>query len=76
MTGKVALRIPSLAFAATALSVLSNAASAATCNRAWLLEQARQFNANMLAHTTEKIPLAADANIRENTKAIALGDSK
>lgn len=27
-------------------------------------------------HTTEKIPLAANANIRENTKAIALSDSK
>jgi hypothetical protein len=76
MIGKIAMRISSLAFAATALFALSNAASAATCDRACLLEQARQFNANMLAHTTEKIPLAANANIRENTKAIALGDSK
>jgi len=64
-----------LAFAA-ALFIFSNAASAATCDRACLLEQAKQFNANMLAHTTEKIPLAANANIRENTKAIALGDSR
>ena len=76
MIGEIAMRILSLAFAATALFALSNAASAATCDRACLLEQARQFNANMLAHTTEKIPLAANANTRENTKAIALGDSK
>jgi hypothetical protein len=76
MPRKFALRISSLAFAATALFVLSNAASAASCDRACLLEQAKQFNANMLAHTMEKIPLAANASIRENTKAIALGDSK
>jgi len=76
MIGKIAMRISSLAFAATALFALSNAASAATCDRACLLEKAKQFNANMLAHATEKIPLAANANIRENTKAIALGDSK
>jgi DNA gyrase inhibitor GyrI len=77
MIGKIAMRISSLAFAATALFALSNAASAATCDRACLLEQARQFNANMLAHTTEKIPLAANANIREKPKpsrlAIASG---
>lgn len=76
MTRKVSLRISSLAFAGTVLFVLSNAASAATCDRACLLEQARQFNANMLAHTTEKIQLAPNAQIRENTKAIALADSK
>ena len=76
MTGKVARRITNLALATAVLFVLSNAASAATCDRTCLLEQAKQFNANMLAHTTEKIPLAANANIRENTKAIALGDSK
>jgi len=76
MTGKVARRITNLAFATAVLFVLSNAASAATCDRTCLLGQAKQFNANMLAHTTEKIPLAANANIRENTKAIALGDSK
>jgi hypothetical protein len=75
MTAKVARRMSSLAVAATALFVLSSA-SAATCDRACLLEQAKQFNANMLARTTEKISLAANANIRENTKAIALGDSK
>ena len=55
---------------------LSNRASAATCERDCLLEVAKQFNANMLAHTPAKIPLAANANVRENTKAIALADSK
>jgi hypothetical protein len=76
MTVKVVPKISSLAFAALALFVLSKTASAATCDRACLLEQAKQFNANMLAHATEKIQLAPDAQIRENTKAIALGDSK
>jgi hypothetical protein len=61
---------------ALTLFVLSSLASAATCDRTCLLEQAKQFNANMLARTVEKIPLAAGANIRENTKAIALRDSK
>jgi hypothetical protein len=59
-----------LAFAFT------NVASAATCDRTCLLEHAKQFNANMLAHTTEKIPLAPNVQIRENTKAITLADSK
>jgi len=76
MAGKVTSRISSFAFAATAFFVLSNAVSAATCDRTCLLEQAKQFNRNMLAHTTEKISLAANANLRENTKAIALRDSK
>jgi hypothetical protein len=51
-------------------------ASAATCERVCLLEQAKQFNANMLSHTTDKIPLAPNAKIRENTKAIVLSDSR
>ena len=73
----LALKVSSsLTLGATSLFIFSNAAFAATCDRACLQEQAKQFNANMLAHTTEKIPLAADANIRENTKAIALSDSK
>src|SRR5579872_5766935 len=55
---------------------LSNRTIAATCGRDCLLEGAKQFNANMLAHTPAKIPLAANANVRENTKAIALADSK
>jgi len=65
-------------FAAIAITFFAlNAISyAATCDRACLVEQAKQFNANMLAHTADKIPLAANAEIRENTKAIALGDSK
>jgi len=61
---------------AIALLALSIVASAATCERDCLLAQAKQFNANMLAHTTEKIPLAPNAKIRENTKAISLADSK
>ena len=72
----VALRILSLAFAVTASFILGTGASAATCDRACLLEEMKQFNANMLAHNTEKILLATNANVRENTKAIALGDSK
>jgi len=54
----------------------SSLASAATCERTCLLEHAKQFNANMLAHTAEKIPLAPNVQIRENTKAITLADSK
>jgi len=72
-TLKMISRSPVLA---SALFTLISLASAATCDRACLLEQAKQFNTNMLAHTVEKIPLAASANIRENTKAIALRDSK
>jgi hypothetical protein len=40
-------------------------AVAATCDRACLLQQAAQFNSNMLAHTIGKIPLAPTAEIRE-----------
>lgn len=53
-----------------------NVASAAACDRTCLLEHAKQFNADMLAHATEKIPLAPNVQIRENTKAITLADSK
>jgi hypothetical protein len=73
MTRKVALRISRLAVVAIAGS---NVASAASCDRACLLEQMKQFNANMLAHTTEKIPLGPNAQIRENTKTAAPADSK
>ena len=76
MTEKDTQKISRLAVIALALFSFNSVASAATCDRVCLLEQAKQFNANMLAHTAEKIPLAANANIRENTKAIALGDSK
>jgi len=76
MTLKTLKRISRSPVLASALFALTSLASAATCDRACLLEQAKQFNANMLAHTVEKIPLATSANIRENTKAIALRDSK
>jgi len=72
-TLKMACGFPVVVFALFAFTSL---ASAATCERTCLLEQAKQFNANMLARTVEKVPLAAGANIRENTKAIALRDSK
>jgi len=76
MTSKFALKSSRFAVIAIALLVWGRAASAATCDRVCLLEQAKQFNANTLAHTTEKIPLATSAEIRENTKAITLADSK
>lgn len=38
--------------------------------------EAKQFNANILAGTVPKIPLAPRAEIRENAKTIALSDSK
>jgi len=58
------------------LFTLGALASTQMCNRDCLLEQAKQFNANMLAHTTEKIPLSPEVQIRENTKLIALAASK
>ena len=76
MTTIVPLRIHRLVGIPVVLFGLSIAASAATCERACLLEQAKQFNINMLAHTTDKIPLGANAQIRENTKIIVLADSK
>src|SRR5271169_6435483 len=73
----VQIRKPSsLAVLAIGLFALSGVASAPICDRACLLEQAAQFNANMLAHTTQQIPLAPNAQIRENTKAITLTESK
>jgi hypothetical protein len=72
---RFALKTSKLAVIAVAFFAFSSVATAATCDRVCLLEQAKQFNANMLAHTTEKIPLAPDAQIRENTKAIAIADS-
>jgi hypothetical protein len=76
MTRKVSMNISSLAVTAIALLAFVRAASAQPCDRACLLQQERQFNANMLAHTAEKIPLGSHAQIRENTKAIELTDSK
>ena len=76
MTGQVAPEIARLTLLAIAFLVLSRLAPAATCDRACLLAQAKLFNAAMLAHTPEKIQFASDAQIRENTKAIALAESK
>jgi hypothetical protein len=76
MSGRIAFSVGRLAVLAVALFFFSPLASAASCDRACLLAQAKQFNSAMLAHTTEKIPLAAGAQIRENTKAIALTESR
>jgi hypothetical protein len=70
------MKLYSLLFGVTALFAISSAASAATCDRACLLEQAKQFNVAMLGRTPEKIQLAKGAKIRENTKVIALSDSR
>lgn len=59
-----------------ALTASSLVASAATCDRNCLLKEASQFNADMLAHTPNKLPLAPSVQIRENTKAIALDQSR
>jgi hypothetical protein len=72
----VAPGITRLAVVVVVLFFLSQLASAATCDRGCLLDQMKHFNAAMLAHTPEKIQLAPDAQIRENTKAITLADSK
>jgi hypothetical protein len=72
----VGTQICRVAVSTVTLLTLSTLSLAATCDRNCLLEQAKQFNANMLARTPEKLPLAVNANVRENTKVIALGDSK
>ena len=54
----------------------SSRLAAAPCDRACLLQHAKQFNANMLAHTPTKIPLSPNSQVRENTRAIALADSR
>ena len=76
MTRNYARRVASVAFVAGALFILTQAAWATACDRACLLEQAKQFNAAMLGHTPDRIQLANGAQIRENTKAIALGESR
>jgi len=77
MTETLASRLAVLAVIPIAIHMSGSiAAGAATCDRACLLEQAKQFNANMLAHNAEKISLGSGAQIRENTKAIALVESK
>jgi hypothetical protein len=70
------LRAAKLSVIAILLFAIGDAASAATCDRACLLYTATQFNANILAHTVAKLPLAPNAEIRENTKAVTLSDSK
>jgi hypothetical protein len=65
-----------LALVALAAFASSTLGQAATCGRTCLLEQAKQFDAAMLGHTPEKIHLADGAQIRENTKVIALGESR
>jgi hemerythrin superfamily protein len=47
-----------------------------SCDRNCLLEQAKQFNESILTQTTAKLPLDTNVQIRENTKAISLTDSK
>jgi hypothetical protein len=76
MTGYGLPKTARLALIALTVFAFSRLVSAATCDRACLLEQAKLFNAAMLAHSPGKISLATDVQIRENTKAIALGDSR
>jgi hypothetical protein len=76
MTSIGVLKCLGLAMAAILVLSFGRSAVAATCDRACLLQQAAQFNSNMLAHTTGKIPLADGAEIRENTKALSLDTSK
>ena len=76
MTRNNAIKASSATFVAAALFALTQAAWASPCDRACLLEQAKQFNDAMLGHTPERIPLAKEVQIRENTKAIVLGDSR
>lgn len=76
MSTRTALIVTRVVLAAFALVPFSPSASAAGCDRACLLQQATQFNANMLAHTPGRLPLGPHVQIRENTKAIALADSR
>ena len=76
MTGLSALICFRLGLAAIIALSLGGSTAAATCDRACLVQQATQFNRNMLAHTTGQIPLSPAAKIRENTKAISLDASK
>ena len=76
MRGQLILTISTLAMMPVASLASTEAGSIAPCDRACLLEHAEQFNVNMLAHTTAKIPLGPNAQIRENTKVIGLADSR
>lgn len=72
----VAQRVSATATVIVAFCICCCAARGESCDRACLMEQAKQFNANAIAHTLEKIPLAREAQICENTKVITLRDSK
>ncbi len=67
-----------LAMSAIFVSASAISANSPTknCDRNCLLDQAKQFNENVLAKTITKLPLATNVQIRENTKAISLADSK
>ena len=60
----------------TAALCVTPLAFAASCDRTCLLAETKQFNASMLAHEPNKIPLATDVQIRENTKSITLPESR
>src|SRR3954454_21781504 len=70
------LRSSGLAAGTILALAITGPAAGATCDRACLLQQAAQFNSNMLGRNPGKIPLADGAEIRENTKAISLDASK
>lgn len=76
MNRRPALIATSLILTVLALLPFGRSVSAAGCDRTCLLEHAKQFNTNMLARSPAKVPLAANAQIRENTKAIVLADSR
>ena len=76
MSRRVTSKTAQLALLAMSTWLWCGSASAATCDRVCLLEQAKLFNAAMLAHTTDTIRLAPDAQIRENTKAVTLAGSR
>src|SRR3954453_1030604 len=67
------LRSSGLAAGIILALAVAGLAAGATCDRACLLQQAAQFNSNMLAHTTGKIPLADGGENREKPQAIPVG---
>jgi len=70
------MHIGRLALAAFALAGWStaNAQQATPCDRACLIELTDNYIAGFAAHSAAGVPLAADAKIVENVKAIALGE--
>lgn len=76
MRKELLLTVFAIAILTVASSPSMTAATVAPCDRNCLLAHATQFNAGMLAHTPAEIPLGPGAQIRENTKAIALADSR